>query len=160
MRVRHLIRKRKIQRTDTGWSTNDLPPRHAPIYNKTRPIRAGWKWRSATAEADGNKYFLTALSNTRRDNWQAILMIETPEGVSVIARFEHHGSHPGLHSHAHCERGGIETGAGGLDQLERVPKVGKLHRRSNAWTEHTFWEAARRFFRLMDEEGRQPRLPI
>lgn len=148
MRVRHLIQQRKVQKSDTGWSSNDLPPRHAPIYSKSRPSRAGWKWRSAVCDAPGTKFILTALCNTRRDNWQSFLMVETGSGVSVVARFEHHGSHPGLHGHGHCARGGIEIGATGLDDLLRTPKAGIYHRRINAWTEHTFWEAARRFFRV------------
>ena len=124
MRVRHLIQQKTRQKTDTGWSSNDLPPRHAPIYSKIRPIRAGWKWRSATYDANGVKFILTALSNSRRDNWQSFLMVETTSGVSVVARFEHHGSHPGLHGHGHCDRGGIEVGATGLDHLIRAPKAG------------------------------------
>jgi hypothetical protein len=158
MRVRHLIGALKRLRSDTGWSTSDLPPRHAPIYSRTRPIRAGWTWRSGVCEADGQHFILTALGNPGRDNWQAILILETTLGPSVVARFEHHGSHPGLHGHAHCERGGVETGASGLDHLARVPKVDRPHRRENAWTEQAFWEAARRFFRVADDHGPQPRL--
>jgi hypothetical protein len=78
-------------------------------------------------------------------------MVETGAGVSVVARFEHHGSHPGLHGHAHCERGGIEVGASGLDNLVRVPAAQEPHRRTNAWTEQTFWDSARRFFRVTDQ---------
>jgi hypothetical protein len=85
-------------------------------------------------------------------------MLETDAGVSVVARFEHHGSHPGLHGHAHCERGGIEVGASGLDSLVRFPKAGALHRRTNAWTEQTFWDATRRFFRVKYDDGGQGRL--
>ncbi len=154
MRVRHLISQKKTQRSDSGWQTTDMPPRHSPIYTKSRPIRAGWKWRAAHCESEnGVKYILTALCNTARDNWKAVLMLETDAGTSVVARFEHHGSHPGLHAHSHCERGGTEVGAGGLDDLVRAPKEGKTHRRNNAWTETTFWQAARKFFRIEDDNG-------
>jgi len=159
MRVRHLIQKVKVQHNDTGWMSNDMPPRHSPIYAKTRPIRGGWKWRAAHCSVDGTDFVLTALCNIKRDNWQAYLMIEAAAGASVVARFEYHGSHPGLHGHAHCERGGIEVGASGLDSLVRFPKAGALHRRTNAWTDHTFWEAARRFFRIKDGGG-QPVLSL
>jgi hypothetical protein len=154
MRLRHLIQSAKIQHSDTGWMTSDMPPRHSPIYNRTRPIRAGWKWRAAHCSRGEDRFILTALCNVKRDNWQAYLMAGTVAGASVVARFEYHGSHPGLHCHGHCERGGIEAGASGLDSLMRFPKAGAPHRRTNAWTEHTFWEAARRFFRVRDE-GRQ-----
>jgi hypothetical protein len=46
-----------------------------------------------------------------RDNWQATLILWTEAGASVVGRFEYHGSHPGLHVHADCERGGL-----GIDQ--------------------------------------------
>jgi hypothetical protein len=153
MRVRHLIREQKIQRSDTGWQLTDMPPRHSPIYTKSRPIRAGWKWRAAHCEAKGRKFILTALCNVGRDNWKAVLIIEADEGTSVVARFEYHGSHPGLHGHSHCERSGLEFGASGLDDLVRCPKEGKRHRRDNAWTEATFWEAARQFFHIEDDNG-------
>ena len=80
-------------------------------------------------------------------------MVDTPEGASVVGRFESHGSHPGVHGHAHCYRGGIEVGASGLDNLVRCPPADKPHRRTNAWTENSFWEAARRFFRVTDNFG-------
>jgi hypothetical protein len=153
MRVRKLIRREKAKKSDTAWSDKDLPPRHAPIYPKSRPIRAGWKWRAAHAEADDTAFILTALCNPSRDNWKAMLIMETPSGSSVVARFEYHGSHPGLHSHAHCDRSGIEVGASGMDHLARIPKPGQFHRRTNAWTEATFWEAATKFFNIKDDIG-------
>jgi hypothetical protein len=160
MRVRRLITDVKTQRSDTGWADSDLPPRHCPIYARTRPIRAGWKWRSAACDVADTRHFLVALCNARRDNWQAFLMIETDCGISIIARFEHHGSHPGLHGHAHCERGGVETGPSGLDGLVRIPPSGAIHRRTNAWTEQTFWEAARQFFRVTDNVTGQRQLTL
>lgn len=152
MRIRHLVSEAKTLLSDTNWSTKDMPPRHAPIYAKTRPIRSGWRWRSARARAGTVNFILTALCNPGRDNWQAILMIELDQGASVIARFEHHGSHPGLHVHAHCEKGGVVMGGASMDGLVRAPSVGEHHRRTNAWTETTFWEAAKRFFRVMDDD--------
>lgn len=154
MRVRHIVRERKTIESDSRWSTKDLQPRHAPIYAKTKPIRAGWRWRSARARGqDGREFILLAECNPPRDNWKAMLIVETVDGPSVVVRFEHHGSHPGLHIHVHCERSGVETGAGGMDSLDRMPGPGSLHRRANGWTEHVFWEAAKRFFRIEEEKG-------
>jgi len=153
MRIRQLIHMPKSQTSDTTWSVQDLPPRHAPIYSRSRPIRAGWKWRSAQADADDTKFVLTVLCNPLRDNWPAMLTVETFTGASVVARFEYHGSHPGVHGHAHCERGGIEVGASSIDNLMRTPSAGRHHRRTHAWTEETFWNAARSFFRIKDDIG-------
>lgn len=153
MRVRRLICEEKFTESMGQWSTKDLQPRHAPIYAKTKPIRAGWQWRSSRVVTAGEIYILLAECNPGRGNWNAKLIRETNEGYSVVARFESHASHPGLHVHAHCDRGGIETGALGLDNLARIPRIGTPHRRTNAWTEATFWEAAKRFFRIVEEQG-------
>lgn len=155
MRVRHLIASKKELQSDTDWHTSDLQPRYAPIFPKTTPIRAGWKWRSARASSSEGEYILLAKCNPRRDNWQAFLISTADDGASVVGRFEHHGSHPGLHAHAHCERGGIEIGPRGLDDLVRIPAAGSKshHRRTNAWTESGFWEAAKSFFRVQEKKG-------
>jgi hypothetical protein len=125
-----------------------------PVYSKTKPIRAGWQWRSSKVEGpEGKAYILVAECNPVRDNWKAMLILETMSGPSVVARFEHHGGHPGLHAHAHCERGGIEVGPSGLDFLARIPRASSPHRRTNAWTQGTFWEAAKKFFRVEEDKG-------
>lgn len=113
-------------------------------------------WRSARANGKSGKYVLLAQCNPRRDNWKAILMKLAEDGsASTVGRFEHHGSHPGLHAHAHCQRGGIESGPASLDDLIRVPQAGPeaYHRRNNAWTEGSFWEAAKRHFRVQEIKG-------
>ena len=126
MRVRHLVAEKKELEADTEWQTTDLQPRHAPIFPRTTPIRAGWKWRSARALGPSGEYVLLAKCNPNRDNWQAFLILTADDGSSVVGRFEHHGSHPGLHVHAHCERSGVEMGPHGLDDLVRVPNAGYL----------------------------------
>src|SRR2546427_11495412 len=106
MRVRHIVSDEKtIVAEKTKWSTKDMPPKHAPVYSKTKPIRAGWQWKSAKIKGQNNvEYILVAECNPKLNNWGAMLIVETDTGPSVVARFEHHGSHPGLHGHAHCER--------------------------------------------------------
>lgn len=156
MRVRRLIAAKKELQTDSDWQTNDLQPRYAPIFPKTTPIRAGWKWRSARASSADADFVLLAKCNPIRDNWQAFLIATTKDGSSsVVGRFEHHGSHPGLHVHAHCQRSGVEVGTRSLDDLARIPSAGSnsYHRRTNAWTERSFWEAAKRFFRVKEKQG-------
>jgi hypothetical protein len=153
MRVRYLIKERKAQDSDTGWRRDDMQPRHAPVFTRTRPVRSGWLWRSAKAESVERQYILNALCNPTRDNWQAMLILCTEAGASVIGRYEYHGSHPGLHLHADCDRGGLEFGSMSIDNLPRRPPAQSFHRRVSAWTENTFWEAARRFFRVEERKG-------
>jgi hypothetical protein len=153
MRVRRLIAERKTQESDTGWRHDDIPPRFAPVFARTRPIRAGWQWRSAKAVSAERQYILTALCNSLRDNWQAMLILYSQEGASMIGRYEYHGSHPGLHGHADCQRSGLELGPVSIDNLQRRPAARAFHRRTFAWTGNTFWEAARRFFRVRERKG-------
>ena len=141
--------------SDSRWSTNDMPPRFAPAYPKTRPMRAGWQWRSARANAGNQPFVILAECLPKRDNWKAMLIILAGEGLaaSVVARFEHHGSHPGIHGHADCGRGGIEQGPTSMDNLTRFPNASALHRRTHSWTENSFWRAAMAFFRVEVEQG-------
>lgn len=154
MRVRHLIALKKRQTADTAvWSVKDLPPRHCPIYTKSRPSRAGWQWRSLSAAVDGHEFTMVAICNPNRGNWKSMLLVKVGEDHSVVARFEHHESHPGVHVHAHCERGGIEIGPIGINGLVRIPPASMTHRRQNAWTLSTFWTAAKSFYRIDDQPG-------
>lgn len=153
MRVRHLISDPKLQSSDTDWRWDDLPPRHCPIYSKTRPTRAGWQWRSITAQSASKSYMLVALINPNRGNWQSFLLVDAAGEYSVVARFEYHASHPGQHVHSHCGRSGLEVGATSLDKLERAPAIGERHRRIDALTPGTFWKSARAIFRIRDDAG-------
>lgn len=118
------------------------------------PFRAGWQWRSAKATSDQNEYILLVLCNPKRGNWQSILILEGAAGASsVVARFEDHGSHPGLHAHSDCERSGLDTGSETLDGLQRIPPANRRHRRKRAWTKEDFWEKSRQFFRIELEPG-------
>lgn len=153
MRVRGLIAEHKTQETDTGWRRDDMQPRHAPVFARTRPIRAGWQWRSARAGSGERQYVLTALCNPARDNWQAILLLCGETDASVVARYEYHGSHPGVHAHADCDRSGLELGPASIDNLPRRPSAQAFHRRTFAWTDDRFWEAARKFFRVRERKG-------
>lgn len=153
MRIRRLITELKTQETDTNWRRDDMQPRHAPVFARTRPTPAGWQWRAAAAESDVRQYVLYAFCNPGRENWMAMLILRAESGASVIGRLEYHGSHPGLHAHAHCVRGGLEVGPSSIDNLARLPSSGTYHRRTVAWTENGFWEAARRFFRVHERKG-------
>ena len=152
MRVRSLIRQDKILTDDTGWRSDDLQPRYAPVFPKTIPTRSGWEWRSGRCESDSRRFFLLVKCNLSRGNWKATLMLETVDGTSVVARYEYHASHPGLHAHVHCDRGGVEIGTAGLDQLDRLPD-GDYHRRVQSWTKDGFWNSAKKFFRIRDKAG-------
>ena len=155
MRLRHLIQKQKTQISDTEWREGDMTPRHAPYFRKTKPVRRRWKWRSAQAEdRAGIKYVIVYLCNFYRNNWKSTLAVQVGKDWSVVGRFEYHGSHPGLHCHADCNRGGIETGTTGLD-VPRIPDTEAPHRRNNTWTDDSFWRASKKFFRIQADDDKQ-----
>lgn len=152
MRVRHLVAEPKTISSDTGWRLDDMAPRFSGLYAKTKPIRAGWQWRSALALSAQKEYIFLVQGHEEKDNWGAWLVLKTEGGCSLVARFEYHGSHPGFHVHADCERGGIEEGTGSINDLVRIPKatsggaVITLRR-------DKFWEHARVKFRVFFPKG-------
>lgn len=159
MRVRHLLSEVKTPIEDSGnWSKSDLPPRWCSIYPRSKPTRAGWQWRSVRAKAGEKEYLAVARCNPMRDNWQALLILESRSGPSVIARYEYHGSHPGKHVHSDCNRSGLEIGASSMDNLARFPNASSFHRRIEALTPASFWRSAKDFFRIASQSGEQNEL--
>lgn len=149
MRVRKIIAQPKLLDQGTGkWSDKDLPPRWCPTNAKSKPMRVGWQWRAAKVSGASGLFILVAECNPLRGNWKSILIAETSAGHSVVARFEHHESHPGTHIHSHCDRSGVEVGPSGMDGLARIPPASARHRRSNTWTPDGFWQASLTFFRI------------
>lgn len=153
MRVRHLIEVKKSLQSDTRWRTGDLQPRHCPIYPKSKPNGPAWQWRSAKAICGDLEFWLVATVNVSRGNWKSLLITKGENGHSVVGRFEYHSSHPGTHLHAHCDRGGVETGPTSMNDLTRIPPASRRHRRASAYTLSTFWESSRRFFRIEHDAG-------
>jgi hypothetical protein len=152
LNVRAAITAPKKMSSDTGWKDTDMPPKHAPIYTKSRPSRAGWKWRSAKADNNGREYVLVTMCHPSRGNWKSMLIEVSDQASRVIGRFEYHSTHPGLHGHANCNSS-LAFGSVGLDDLTRYPSNSSFHRRKSAWTENGFWEASKRFFRVEESKG-------
>lgn len=149
MRVRKLLSAPKLLTQDSGkWSTKDLPPRWCPINAKSRPIRGGWHWRAAKVQGGSDEYVLVAQCHPAKGNWKSFLILDTVTGPAVVARYEDHGSHPGVHVHSHCDRSGLEVGPTSMDGLARVPAASSWHRRTLAWTQEGFWKASLKFFRV------------
>jgi len=146
-RVRHAVMERKSILSDSGWRHDDLPHRASGIYPKARPIRAGWEWRSVVTGGSVCEHIFLCQINEGKDNWKAWLIAMLPDGASVLARYEYHGDHPGFHLHAHCERGGIETGPTSINGLVRIPRAPSGGTVTTIRRD-AFWERARRKFRI------------
>lgn len=153
MRIRQHIRRPKIIESDTDWRDDDLPPRFSGIYERTRPMRAGWRWRSVLAKADGIEYIFLLQVKPRQDNWLAWLILKEENSCSIVSRYEYHSSHPGFHAHADCTRGGVEKGPDSIDNLLRIPKVSSPNGPTITLKERTFWEKSRKHFRIEFKQG-------
>lgn len=153
MRVRGVVRHKKTIVSDTDWRTDDIQPRFSGVYEKSRPNRNGWQWRSVLATDGENEYIFLSQVLEIRDEWKAWLILRVSEGASIVSRFEYHGSHPGFHIHAHCERGGIEIGPTSINDLMRIPSASSYHRRQIALRPSSFWNKARMHFRIEFPQG-------
>ncbi len=153
MRVRHIVSVRKIIKTDTKWRDDALPPRFSGIYVKTMTSRPQWKCRSALAIADGCEYILLCQVNESKDNWLAWLVRKANDGGSLVSRYEYHGSHPGLHAHADCTRGGIEIGPSSIDRLLKIPHANSRTNRAAPSRLDLFWKNASSHYRMDYEKG-------
>lgn len=146
-----MIGEAKTLSGDTGWRHDDIPPRYTGVYPKTRPNRAGWQWRSAVATSEHREYVFFTYVNEQKDKWNSWLVVKLDQGASLVARFEYHGSHPGRHIHAHCERGGIDAGPASIDGLARVPKTSSGP--PMQLTPDRFWNMSRERFRIDFPKG-------
>ncbi len=150
MRVRNFLRTPKKIFSDTNWRADALPPRFTGIYPNTVPARPHWSWRSALANCQNFEYIFLCQVNELKDDWKAWLSIKTPNGWSLIERYEYHGSHPGVHVHADCERAGIEVSQTGLNGLLKIPSAKTNKAQIISLRPNLFWEKARTHFRISD----------
>lgn len=151
--IKDLLKRPKVIVSDTGWKTVDIAPKYAPIFLKTRPAGRGWKWRSGVVESEGCEFVLFVQVNQANDNWKAWLIKKEPSGSGLVARLEHHGSHPGLHAHADCEASEFALGPATIAVSGRFPKSTSDHRRKNSWTEQGFWELSKQIFNITEQKG-------
>ena len=151
MRVRSVVRLKKSKVNDSGgWSRKELPPRWCPVFSKKKPMAGDWHWRAIKASAANREFVVVAQCSPNRGNWKAFLIEKLEDEHSVVARFEDHGGHPGVHVHSHCARSGIDVGPTTLDGLGRIPPAGSFHRRVYGHTLQSFWDSAMSFFNVVE----------
>jgi len=153
MKIRRIVADRKTVVSDTGWKDDDIPPRYSGVYEKTKPNRNGWRWRSVLAKSAAEEYIFLTQINEASDNWKAWLILKVGGSASIVSRFEYHGSHPGIHVHSHCDLAGREVGPQLINNLVRVPEASSRHRRQQTFRASSFWETARQHFRIEFPKG-------
>ncbi len=147
MTPRDAVRASKTVISDTGWKTGAIPPRHAPIFKKSKAALPNWQWRSLELVGT-NRMICLIEASPAYGKWKAWL-IDSPEGgdAAVVMRLEDQPGKSGLHIHADCDGGNL-TGPQSINLPQRIPSHGKRHRRGPVWTTHSFVAVAAKTFRI------------
>ena len=148
----------KKQVSDTGWKTDNIPPRYS-VFDKTRPCGSGWEWRCITCKAtNGTAYRLLFHVSPTRAKWKAHLLKVGPDGQArAIVRLEDQAGNNGggLHVHVDCDEATQTVGALSIDMRYVFPDHGRRRRRRRSWTKPLFCQMAGQFFRtdmIVDQE--------
>lgn len=147
MRSIAIATKRLIE--DTGWKSGTIPPRHAPVFKRTKGMPPGWQWRSVRLQCEEGDLVLLLKAVPVRNKFQAWLMRPGRAGAGVLLlRIEDQPGKRGLHVHVDCENEPPAGPAGIGAEPPRYPPHGSRHRRTQDWTRETFWEQVRVMLRI------------
>ncbi|AOW48400.1 hypothetical protein A4R89_02105 [Acetobacter ascendens] len=143
----------------TSWSVKEIPPKISPYKNK-RPAGKGFEWRAITAKNGDTIFHVLALANSKRGNYKAFLTLQEPQDRFMIARFETHPSHPGIHYHTWCKSQNIPACPNSIEAPFRIPKPENVsqHRSNVAFSPQSFWLAACNAFNVIFGPADQLRL--
>ena len=141
------VRKRIVK--DTGWKSEELPPRFSP-YPTTKPMAARWEWRCFTLTCDDGRNFRLLLEvSPQLGKWKAMLikLSETGDPTAIMRLEDQPGQHGGgLHVHANCDQRQHLTGADSVDMVYTLPEHRRHRRRRGGWTKPLFCMTVSAFF--------------
>lgn len=135
MKVRAAILKAKSVSEKGAWKLitgNSRMPKNAfPVGGGSPVVFArNWHWRvDRLTSDDGEVYRLLTAYSDRLEEFRAWFAAEFGKSITLLARYEFHGSHPGWHCHAPC--GEIESGDMGALRIRdclRIPPGKGFHR--------------------------------
>ena len=158
MRLQEIIRADK-RITDGGeWKRRQkMPKNYFPLSkNKSYQIPAKWDaWRVVRFNALGCYFRLLIAFDAGYEEYRGWLARERGADMVLLARLEHHGSHPGWHCHANCDDPSMQTPGvvkGFGDR--RIPKARHRHRRTRfEVTEANALSTAFEFFGIDGQVG-------
>lgn len=134
MKLKDVIRAEKLV-TDWGkWQEGGKMPRSAFCLSKSRDrsYRLGaFRWRIVCFQALGHAFRLLVAYRIDKEQYRAVLAVETERDLTVIAQYEFHGTHPGWHILATCEE--ITDAPAGVMRhpwQRRIPGARKFSRRT------------------------------
>lgn len=114
----------------TDWSNDNAPRRLTPFARSMRLPSDKWEWRSLKCASEDRNFIVFSRVCFQMGNYQAWLLLDTQDGISLLARLEDHASHAGLHAHCACGDDlpllgsqSINIGPDGQQQLYRIPII-------------------------------------
>lgn len=131
-------------------------PATAFRLTKRAPYLLGrfWHWRVDELVGGGMEFRLLTAFRADTEEFMAWLAIPMGEALTVIARFEYHGDHPGFHCHSTCaDHSEIPVGEQDPYLFKRAPGASNRHRREDpVRTESEAIERAFTFFGVRPEK--------
>lgn len=131
MRVKAVIAAEK-QIVDAGaWKDGKMPNTAFPLSKGPLNVSARYRWRCIHFTAVGGTYRLLVFYRLDLQKCNMYLGRYDGKNMTLIARFEWHGTHEGWHFHVpkDCDDAGLVAGrTGGCDK--RLPQSFERHRRT------------------------------
>lgn len=131
MRVKAVIAAEK-QIVDAGaWKDGKMPNTAFPLSKSSLNVSVKFRWRCIHFTAAGGTYRLLVFYRLDLEKCCMYLGRHDAKNMTVIARFEWHGTHEGWHFHVpkDCDDTGLVAGrTGGCDK--RLPQCFERHRRN------------------------------
>lgn len=133
MRARDAVQAKKVV-VDWGKWTNDKMGKAVFPLSKRRggSLRYGTshRWRLIRFEALGREFRLLVAFRQDVPEFKTHLALANGDDLTMLCRWEYHGTHPGWHFHACCgDAAEIKPGVFHPSGMKRLPASRQLHRR-------------------------------
>lgn len=114
------------------WSDSKMP-KSGPntILLRSKPLRfgLGFRWCFVSLMSGGSVHKILLARHQDKRNFCAYLFKSVGSDNLLLARLENHGTHPGVHIHACCQKTGPgAVGRTGYPEIARYPRPNSHHR--------------------------------
>jgi hypothetical protein len=129
MHLKQLIRAPKAIIDQGSWQDGKKMPKTAFPLSKNRgfSIRARYRWRIIKFSCLRSEFRILIFYRSDIEEYAAYLGQLTEGEMTVLCRYEYHGSHPGWHAHTTCEDvRALDSGRTSQSGLKRLKKKSDL----------------------------------
>lgn len=114
------------------WSDHKMP-KSGPntVLLRSKPLRfgVGFRWCIVSLMSGGVAHKILLACHREKRNFCAYLFKSIGNDNLLLARLENHGTHPGIHIHACCQKTGPgAVGRTGYPEIARYPGPKSYHR--------------------------------